>query len=201
MKYAYNHDLPQSIRKVLPYDAQSVFRNAYNRSIHLGKTEAQASCNAWLAAERSGRWTPTFKKTQVSTEANPGFSIYASITKVDEEQQMVYGFASVIEENGQAVVDLQDDVITEKELIKAAHEFMRNSRDGHSMHAGITKGDIPESIVLTKTLQAALGVDIQKVGWLIGYHVSDPDTWDRVKKGELQAFSIGGSALRELLED
>lgn len=131
------------------------------------------------------------------------FNMVCEITKSDDERRMVYGFANVIEKDGEPVVDLQGDVISEDELVKAAHEFMRSYRDGHEMHEGITKGEIVESIVLTKDVQRALGIDksLNVVGWFIGYHVHDDATWKEVKKGKLRAFSIGGFASRHPIEE
>lgn len=118
------------------------------------------------------------------------------VLKVDEDQRLVYGWASVIEENGVPVVDDQDDVIEEPTLLKAAHGFVLDARAGKLMHAGKQVGDIVESMVFSKKLQAALGVNLNKVGWLIAYKVRDDALWERVKRGEFPAFSIGGHGRR-----
>ena len=114
----------------------------------------------------------------------------------NEELQLVTGWASIIEEDGEAVVDKQGDMISESELIQAAHKFVSDSREAKVMHKGDEVGEIVESLVFTPDLQKALGIDLKKVGWLITMKVND-ETWDRVKKGELRAFSIGGKAHRE----
>ena len=43
---------------------------------------------------------------------------------------------------------------------------------------GITEGALPE-------------------GWWIGFKVTDPDVWDKVKDGTYPMFSIEGTAIRE----
>lgn len=129
------------------------------------------------------------------------FNMVCEITKSDDDKQMIYGFANVIEKDGEPVVDLQGDVISEDELVKAAHEFMRSYRDGHEMHEGVSKGEIVESIVFTKDVQKSLGINLNVVGWFIGYHVQDEATWNQVKKGTLRAFSIGGYASRHPIEE
>lgn len=116
-----------------------------------------------------------------------------------DEQQMVWGWASVSTLDGQLITDAQGDECDVIELQKAAHEFMQSSRVGKVMHAGRRKGYIADSIVFTKALQDALGIDLGMEGWFVGYKVEDPDTWARVKKGELRAFSIGGLGNREPL--
>lgn len=130
--------------------------------------------------------------------ADVPFTLTATVTKVDEERRVVYGWASVIEEDGKPVVDLQGDVITEADLVTAAEGFMLDSReagDGHVRTSGI--GKAVASIVMTKELQAALGIDLKKVGWLIGFKVEDDATWAMVKSGEYAMFSIGGMGRRE----
>lgn len=123
------------------------------------------------------------------------------IEKLDEEQRVAYGWFSVIEVAGAPVVDVQGDVIEESTLVKAVHEFVLDSRAGKVMHKGRRVADIVESIVLTKDVQRALGVDLGKVGWFGAMKFRDDAVWDRVRKGELRAFSIGGTGVRIPVED
>lgn len=109
-----------------------------------------------------------------------------------EDQRMVWGWASVSTVNGELYTDAQGDQLPTHELQKAAHKFMSEARIGKVMHTGRKKGAIVDSIVFTKELQDALGIDLGTEGWFVGYHVEDDDTWARVKKGELASFSIGG---------
>ena len=64
------------------------------------------------------------------------------------------------------------------------------------MHAVIGVGEVVESVVLSKDLQQALGINLGIEGWFVGVHVQDADTWARVQKGELTMFSIGGTGER-----
>ena len=130
------------------------------------------------------------------------FAFSVPILKVNDELRTVYGWASVNSEKGSIVTDHQDDQVDDAEIIKAAHDFMTNSRVGGLLHARTDKGvahqggDIVESLVLTPDIQKALGIDLGKTGWFIGYRVDDPDAWALVKSGTLKAFSIGGKAQR-----
>jgi hypothetical protein len=54
--------------------------------------------------------------------------------------------------------------------------------------------------VLTKDLQAALGIDLGKVGAFGAMKFNDEATWADVKSGKFAAFSIGGRGLRESME-
>lgn len=114
------------------------------------------------------------------------------IEKMREDQRIVYGWASVSEQNGQLVTDAHGDTIDTQELVAAAHNFMKQSRVGKAMHTGRPIAEVVESVVFTPELQQQLGIDLQKSGWFIGVQVHDAGVWERVKKGELRAFSIGG---------
>lgn len=124
------------------------------------------------------------------------------ICKVDGERKLAYGWFSVIEENGQPVVDSQGDVIDEEVLVDAAHRFLTDSRAGKMMHKGRRVADVVESIVLTRDVQKALGIELPegRIGWFAAMKFRDDDVWDRVKSGELQAFSIGGTGIRSEAE-
>jgi hypothetical protein len=119
-----------------------------------------------------------------------------TILKRDDEKRLVWGWASVIEENGEVVVDVQGDVLDEGELMTAAHDFVTEARAGKLMHQGRRIGRVVESLVFTKALQKALGIDLGKVGWFICMKVEDDRVWAAVKDGTLRAFSIGGSSRR-----
>jgi len=125
--------------------------------------------------------------------------ITGQILKVDEEQRLIYGWGSVITEKGESVVDLQGDVIEADVLVKAVNEFMENVRVGKTMHVGEETGKVIHSLPVTKEICDALGIQSDLEGWIVAYKVYDDSVWDRVKSGELRAFSIGGRAQREEL--
>ncbi len=132
------------------------------------------------------------------------FSISAEIAKGFNTEDtlkhgLVFGWASIIEKDGTIITDHQDDRIEPDELMKAAHDYITNSRQGGVLHDEFGKniGHVVESMVFTKDMQKALGVDLGKVGWLIGYKIEDPRVKTMVKAGVLKAFSIGGKGRRE----
>ena len=117
---------------------------------------------------------------------------------VDEDQKLVFGWLSVIEEGGKQVEDLQGHVIDESTLEAAAYDMVMNGCDAGEMHERIGIGDgLVECMMFTKAKQQALGIDLGKVGLWVGFRV-DADAFAKVKSGELKAFSLGG---RGLLED
>lgn len=113
-----------------------------------------------------------------------------------DEQRIVYGWASVIEQNGKDYIDSQGDIIEEKELLRAARAFMQDPV-GLAQHAGKQIGTVVESMVMTKDLQAALGIDLGMVGWLVGMYIADDEVWADVKSRVYTGFSIGYYARRE----
>lgn len=124
-------------------------------------------------------------------------NIEGKILKTDDEQRMVYGWASVITENGVPVVDRQDDMIEADTLVKAVNEFMEHVRVGKAMHVGEQVGTVVHSLPITKEIGDSLGIQSDREGWVVAYKVFDDDVWAMVKSGELAAFSIGGKAIKE----
>lgn len=120
-----------------------------------------------------------------------------TILKVDDEQRMVYGWASVITEDGIPVKDRQGDIIEPETLVKATNAFMTDVRVGKAMHEGEKVGEFIHSLPLTKELGDALGIQSNREGWIVAMKVYDDEIWSKVKSGELRAFSIGGRAQRE----
>ena len=114
------------------------------------------------------------------------------ICKLDDDEQMAYGWASVATVDGVMVLDRQDDEIAVPDLREMAHDFIGKRVVGELHQRTADIGEVRESIVFDKRLQDALGIDLGREGWFIGVHVRDRATWDRVKSGELGAFSIAG---------
>ena len=119
------------------------------------------------------------------------------ILKVDEEQRIIYGWASVTTYKGDLVVDLQGDVIKTDTLHKAINEFMKGVRVGKLNHSGEQVGQIVHSFPMSKEICAALGIQSDKEGWITGYHVTDDTLWKQVKAGEFAEMSIGGRAQKQ----
>lgn len=133
-------------------------------------------------------------------------TVEAQILKVNDEQRIVYGWASVITDKGSPVIDTQGDIIEPHELEKAATEFMSDARMAMVMHErnddngideDMRKGDVVHSFPLTADIAKSLGINCDREGWIVGVKVHDDDVWKAVKSGALRAFSIGARAVRE----
>jgi hypothetical protein len=124
-----------------------------------------------------------------------GFRCPIRVTKVDADKQYIFGWASIVIEGGNPVIDKQGDIIPVEELENAAYDFVLHSRQHGEMHENIGTGSLIESIVFTEEKQRAIGIDLGMVGWWVGFHVADADTWSAHKAGKLPEFSIGGEAI------
>lgn len=98
------------------------------------------------------------------------------ITKVDEEQRMVYGYATVEE------IDAHGEIITYEASKKAFSNWIGNIREMH------------QDIAVGKAIEVEFDDDAKGI-W-IGARISESsdgeNAWTKVKEGVLAGFSIGG---------
>ena len=162
--------------------ARANFRSRHSCDTATDKTSARYwSCGMWSKGTSVGQMTK---------------SVEGQILKSDEEQRLVYGWASVITEKGEPVVDRQGDVIKPDTLVKAVNNFMEHVRVGKQMHDGDQVGVVVHSWPCTNEINKSVGLEADREGWLVAFKVYDDDVWAKVKSGELAAFSIGGRAVK-----
>ncbi len=172
--------------------ARANFRSRHSCDAATDKTSARYwSCRMWEAD------TLVSDMTKADIEQGNSCDLEGKILKVDDEQRMVFGWASVVTEKGEMVVDRQGDVIEPETLVKAVNEFMEHVRVGKAMHIGEQVGVVVHSLPITKEIGDALGIQSDREGWVVAYKVYDDAVWEMVKSGELAAFSIGGRAMKE----
>lgn len=112
-------------------------------------------------------------KYSVTTDGNSGLAMYVPIAKRDEEQRMVYGYASTPDE------DSQGDRIESAAMAAALPDYMKfgNIREMHQPSAVGKAHDI--------------SVD-HTGGTYLAAKVVDDVAWKKVKEGVYNGFSIGG---------
>jgi hypothetical protein len=112
------------------------------------------------------------------------------------EHNVVFGWASVISQDGVAVVDAHDHVIEPSELAKAATEFMAVPWPAaRVMHDGLCiAGTVIHSLPLTAALAKALDIRTDREGWIVGILIDDDEVLEAVERGELGGLSIAGDA-------
>lgn len=124
------------------------------------------------------------------------------VAKIAEDEQLVFGWASITKTaNGQTVVDSQDEIIETEDLEPAVYEYVLNFADMGLDHVGEPVGKMVESLMLTSEKAAAMGISgAIPEGWWIGFHVPNPDVFAKFKSGEYGMFSIQGTAVPEEVE-
>jgi hypothetical protein len=109
----------------------------------------------------------------------------------DQAQQIVYGVVLTPDQ-----VDSQGDTVTAAEIEKAAHKWLVEYRKHDVQHDGQPAAMEPVESFIAPADLSIEGQPVLKGAWVIGVHVNDAPTWERVQKGELTGFSIGGTAER-----
>ena len=127
------------------------------------------------------------------------------IQKTDDDQRIVFGWAYVTHrKDGLLNVDKSGEFVDGiEEIEKAAYDFVLRSRQGDADHSTTVTSEMVESIVFTPEKIEKMGLPAGSVplGWWVGFKIADEPTWQRVKKGELRAFSIGGRGTRKAVDD
>lgn len=155
------------------------------------------SCDTKKDKTTAGYWSCRMWEGGTSVSELTKTNLEGQILKADEEQRLVYGWASVVTEKGEPVIDRQGDIIEPDTLVKAVNNFMEHIRVGKEMHKGDQIGAVIHSMPITKEIGESLGIQSDREGWIVAFKVYNDDVWARVKSGELAAFSIGGRATKE----
>jgi len=111
-----------------------------------------------------------------------------TIVKVDEDRQLAYGEVYL-----PMIPDSQGDFMTEIEIEKMAHEFMKSGllRGVDTQHDLCDNG----SIIVESFIAREGDPDFIKGAWVAAVWCSD-EVWPLVKSGELGGFSMYGKGER-----
>lgn len=197
MPYTSNADLPEAVRNALPAAAQSIFRNVFNAQAERGLSEERAFASAWGALKNQG-----WEKGDDGKWHKVEKALYLEIVRKDADQRRVFGYGSVaVSKTGEAVVDLQGDIIEVAELEEAVYDYVLDSRVGGEMHTGDAPSRLIESVIFTPEKLAKMGIPegVVPLGWWCGFQVT-PETFAKVKDGSRLMFSVEGSGVREPTE-
>ena len=146
--------------------------------------------------------------TPVETEVRKGDEVEIAsgdILKTDPAKRLVFGWAYITHDKDGALNidksgDFADDI---EEIEKSAYAYVLSSRKGDADHTNVATSDLVESIVFTPEKIEKMGLPAGSIplGWWLGFKVHDDDTWARVERGELRAFSIHGKGTRSKVEE
>lgn len=126
--------------------------------------------------------------------------VRAKVLKVDDTLGLVMGYAIICKEDGEDYFDLQGDHITEDAMLKAAVDFMSNSRMAKEMHAGDEAGTVVFAWPMTTEVAKAFDLDVKKTGLMIAMR-PDEGMLAKFRDGTYTGFSIGGRWLEQEGED
>lgn len=111
------------------------------------------------------------------------------IKKLDEEQQLVFG-----EVYAPNFPDSQGDFMTAETIQNAAHNFLMN---GYVANIDLNHTRELSGCKVVESFVAREDDSIFIPGsWVLGVKVFDPEIWGLIKNGELNGFSLDGSAIQ-----
>lgn len=180
------------------------YMDLVQRAKELGIKGAKVGWKAQTLRQKIAEAEKTKKSLQKS-EGDIMNELTFNISKADEEQRLVFGWALVASRtDGEQIIDHQGDMVDPDELEKGAYEYVLKFRDAGEEHIGSLrkKAKMVESCVFTPEKMKAIGIPegTIPVGWWIGFYVDDDKTWELIKNGTYQMFSIQGTAIREPVE-
>ena len=114
------------------------------------------------------------------------FQTYGRILKADSHYVTAIVYEPMTE-------DTDGNCMTEEEIEKAAHWYMKNAGDADIQHCfekaeGV---EVVESFIAKSDMEIE-GQQIKKGTWIMTMEVSDDTVWDSIEKGEITGFSMGG---------
>jgi hypothetical protein len=220
MAYTAGMTLLAAVAKDLPGPAMEKFVNAANEGESDGLGHNDCMRKAWEEVREDWRKPDTGKvwvrkdnpgagdvhvdapmngkkpkkKPPEEIKDSDGVKKFASVCKVDDSLGLVFGWAIVCTKGGEPYFDTQDDNIPEDSMLKAAADFMQNSRVAKDMHQGDEIGPIVFAFPMTADIAKSLDIQTDTTGLLIAMK-PPADILSKFKSQEYTGFSIGGTRL------
>ena len=131
------------------------------------------------------------KKQFLITKAEHGsasFASYGRILNADADSHYITG---IVYEP--LTEDAHGNYMTEQEITKAAYWFAKNGNQVDVQHSfePLEKAAVVESYVAPCDMSVGEQA-IKKGTWMMTVEVDDPDIFEKVQKGEITGFSMGG---------
>lgn len=152
---------------------------------------------AWAAwGGDAGKAWAEEKMRQIENQAEKSFQSSANVLKVDDNLGLVLGWAVVCKVEDTEYFDTQGDHIPEDAMLKAATDFMLNSRTAGDMHAK-ADGKIVFCWPMTSDIAKAFGFTTKQTGLLVAMKPDSPEILAKFRSGEYTGFSIGGRRVQD----
>jgi len=132
----------------------------------------------------------------------------ADVRKAEDGTEERYVLSLVLEPNdgetGPLKPDTQGDIYSAEDIRVAAHKWMEHHGKSDLEHSwedlGKSKVRVLESYLAPVDFELS-GHNIAKGTWMLALRIADDELWQAVKEGEIGAYSIGGTAMREPVEE
>lgn len=189
---------------------------AYYNKMEVDRTPSKKEVQAWVAKldkmEKAGARHSRSDRDMIQAVHDHAVSLGADCgmrkqldvdeirkATVNSELGLVMGYAIICKIDGQPYYDLNIDQngrrvpehITEEAMLKAAADFMLNSRLGNEMHGDDPKGTYVFAYPLTTDIAKAMGLNTRVTGLLVAYKPPE-DVLSKFKDGTYKGFSIEG---------
>lgn len=116
------------------------------------------------------------------------------IKSVNDEPEQRIVYAEVYAPNRP---DSDGEYMTAETIRKMAHDFARNNR--FAQVDCYHNNEVTPGVVVIESFIARKGDPdgFLEGAWVVGVHIPDDDIWDKVKKGEINGFSMEAFVVRE----
>jgi len=138
--------------------------------------------------------TPANNETFLMMKSNGNVSLNFAVNKLNilksesDEEKLVYGV--VYSPN---TIDLQGEYAEEKAIEKMANDFMTEFGNIDEQHSFLDNiGKVAQSYICVQDTEIN-GSVVKKGSWVMVVKCND-EAWEKVKKGELNGFSMAGMA-------
>lgn len=133
----------------------------------------------------------------VKGEEAPVVTTQMPILKINEDKHIITGV--VYEPN---IPDSQGDFMDAETIEKTAYDFMENHQNIDIKHDFKANENIKVvENYITKSEETIGDKKVQPGTWVMSVKVNDDTIWEGVKKGDFNGFSMGGSGIKEEVED
>lgn len=137
-------------------------------------------------------------KSQTLQSGQDQIAYYAPILKIDKKKKQAFGYLMTPH------TDLQKHIALEDDIEGAMHSFFKNLSAGKADGGDGTSlehltfgghGYVITSIIDTDgSIAKSNGAIPQPGGWWFGMQYTNDDVWQKIEKGELKGWSVGGGA-------
>lgn len=134
------------------------------------------------------------KRQFLVTKADDGSASFTSIGRIVKADADAHEVTGIVYEP--MTEDTDGNYMTEEEIFKAAHYFMKNAGGVDLQHSfePLEGAYVAESHV-ARCEEEIGGQKIAKGTWVMTMDIEDPEIFEKIEKGELTGFSMGGTGM------